>query len=134
MRILHIEDNKMDSLLIKQVLRGLDTTVDYDHVLNGQEGLDYIKAMNTNLDLILLDINMPLMNGKEFLIERNQDRDMKHIPVVMLTTSENPRDLKECSELNANAYVIKKMDFEQYSADIEATVTFWNEVHKNSSN
>ena len=76
-------------------------------------------------DLILLDLNLPTINGREVLAEIKSDPDLRRIPVVVLTSSEDDNDVIETYNLHANAYVVKPVDLDKYMQVIKAVEGFW---------
>ena len=99
---------------------------------DGVEALDYLyrRAQFTELPpgkpiVILLDLNMPRMNGIEMLTILKADETMCDIPVVMLTSSREPKDLQECYALGINAYVVKPIHFEEFTKMARTTGLFW---------
>ena len=76
-------------------------------------------------DLILLDLNLPTINGREVLAEIKSDPDLRRIPVVILTSSEDENDVLETYNLHANAYVVKPVDLDKYMEVIKAVEGFW---------
>jgi CheY-like chemotaxis protein len=101
-------------------------------VRDGAEALDYLYCRGsfslrdpTDPIVVLLDISMPKVNGIEVLAEMKNDPRLKTIPVVMLTSSRQGPDVEECYRLNANAYVVKPVDFEQFADAIRTIGKFW---------
>ncbi|WP_261571205.1 response regulator [Frankia gtarii] len=114
-RILLVEDDPGDTLMITEALadRGFDREL---HVAaDGVEAMHYLRApAEPRPDLILLDLNMPRMDGREVLVSIKEDPDLLAIPVVVLTTSEAPADVLRSYSLHANAYVTKPVDFDAF--------------------
>ncbi len=123
--ILHIEDNEGDIMLTQEAFSTTAVSAQFVVAYNGQEGLNYLRSERTKPDLILLDINMPVLNGKEFLARVKMDTKLKTIPVVILTTSESNTDIRECYNLHANAYLNKTLDFDSYLEVIRSLTDFW---------
>jgi CheY-like chemotaxis protein len=90
------------------------------HVLNGQEALDYVRHEGAHMDrkrsslVILLDINMPRLDGIETLRQLKADPKTAVIPVIMLTTTDDPRDVERCYQLGCNVYITKPLEYEQF--------------------
>jgi CheY-like chemotaxis protein len=78
--------------------------------------------------LIFLDLNMPRMDGKKFLEVAKADAQLRTIPVVMLTSSRSPMDIRECYERHANCYVVKPFDGKEFISAVRQIVTFWSGV------
>ena len=81
-------------------------------------------------DLILLDLNLPKKDGREVLREIKEDKNLKNIPVMVLTTSSAEKDILRAYELHANAYITKPLDFNQFIKVVESIVNFWLEIVK----
>jgi len=132
-----VEDNPVDIMMIKQTIQdaGLDLRL---HVTeDGQEALDFLHQhcpesdrQESCPDLILLDLNLPKVNGKDVLADIRQFSGTSHIPVVILTTSDEQADVSECYSLYANCYVTKPMDMEQFSKAVQCIGGFWTRIAK----
>jgi len=135
--VLLVEDNPVDIMMVRQTIQdaGLDLRL---HVTeDGQEALDFLHHHCTDSDkqescpdLILLDLNLPKVNGKEVLAAIRQCSGISHIPVVILTTSTEQADVSECYSLYANCYVTKPMDMEQFSKAVQCIGGFWTQIAK----
>ena len=113
--ILIVEDDRVDVLILKRVLKDLHVTNKLVCVANGEEAIEYLRGQDSETAcLILLDLNMPRMNGFEFLTILRADEAMKDIPVVVVTTSGESRDLARSFELGAAAYVVKCCDYGEF--------------------
>jgi CheY-like chemotaxis protein len=118
MRTAHIllaEDNEGDILLTKEAFEECKVKTELSVVKNGQEALDFLyqRSEYPNVkkpDLILLDINMPIFNGHEVLMKIKSDAKLKKIPVIMLTTSSNQKDITKAYENHCNSYIKKPLD------------------------
>lgn len=107
--ILVIDDSEADQFIMKTLIHKYDSTVDVVKALNGQEALQRLQTLKTHPDLILLDINMPGMNGHEFLKEYEKTYGKKSI-VVMLTSSEQDQDkVKAHSHKSVKCYMVKPL-------------------------
>lgn len=133
--ILLVEDNPGDVRLTREALR--DAKVHNNMVVasDGQEALSILKqedeyAESTRPDLILLDLNLPLMNGFEVLDVIKEDPELKRIPVVVLTTSQAEQDIVRSYNLHANAYITKPVDLPQFVRVIKSIEDFWLEIVK----
>lgn len=128
--ILLVEDNPGDAVLLKEALKVSDLLVEMNHVLDGVEALAYLRrereyAESKRPDLILLDLNMPKMDGRELLTVIKVDSDLAVIPVIILTTSTAEQDIKKGYELHASAYVSKPVGFGQFQETVEHISNFW---------
>jgi len=109
------EDDKDDQELFQEAVEKTGTDVDLTVVNNGQELIDDLKnAGKENPDIIFLDINMPVKDGKQTLREIREDDDLKDIPAVMLSTSDHPKDIHESLEAGADLYVKKPNSFNSF--------------------
>lgn len=109
--ILLVEDDQVDVMTIKQVLREAKITSRLDVVSNGEEALTFLRnPENEKPGIILLDLNMPKMNGIEFLQIAKKDDRLKDIPVVVLTISKEDQDMVDSFNLGVAGYMIKPVD------------------------
>lgn len=114
--ILNIEDEKIDRMTIRRILKTIGVTNKLIQKANGEEALNYLINLNTEKPgVILLDLNMPRMNGREFLQISRNDPNLNSIPVIIMTTSDNGRDI--IGE-NVVGYIVKPVDFEVFDAAI----------------
>ena len=124
--ILLVEDDRVDAMTVKRAMHDLKIGNPVVHVINGEEALTYLKdTAKPRPCLILLDVNMPRMNGIELLQEVKTDRNLKTIPVVMLTTSTNDRDIIRSFHLSAAGYMIKPVDYKQFVETIRTIDAYW---------
>lgn len=134
-QVLLVEDNPGDALLTKEALVEGKLCVDLHHVLDGQEALDFLakkspyEGMPTP-DMILLDLNMPGMDGREFLKVVKNDQRYSMIPIVVLTTSKAHEDILSSYSLQASCFVTKPVDFGQFQEIVEKLSDFWFAVVK----
>ncbi|HEX4560389.1 MAG TPA: response regulator [Gemmatimonadales bacterium] len=133
--ILLVEDNPGDVRLTQEALRDAKVRNQIQVAVDGVEALallrregQYINAARP--DLILLDLNLPRKGGREVLEEIKVDDRLKHIPVVILTTSQAEQDILESYRLRANAYVTKPVDLEQFLRVVKSIEQFWLEIVK----
>lgn len=134
--ILLVEDDNVDAMTVRRSLRDLSTTNILIHSVNGEEALDYLSnEKNTKPSLILLDLNMPKMNGIEFLKIIKADDRLKKIPVVVLTTSQEKRDVVQSFDLGAAGYMVKPVDYTRFVETIDTILLYWraNELPKQDS-
>jgi len=129
--ILLVEDDLADQKLIKTSLLNEKLGNDLYIVQSGEEGLDFLHghgnySNGTPLpDLILLDLNMPGMGGKEFLRQVKQDEKVKQIPVVILTTSDAERDIIDSYKLQASGYVHKPVTLQEFKEGMKKLKEYW---------
>ncbi|MCI0366303.1 MAG: response regulator [Phycisphaerales bacterium] len=128
--ILLVEDNAADARLISELLKETRAPHDLRHVSDGVEALAYLRrdarfAGARRPDLIVLDLNLPRKDGRELLAEIKADDRLKSIPVVVLTTSQAEEDIQKAYSLNANCYVTKPVDLDQFSRVVKCIEDFW---------
>lgn len=133
MEILLLEDEMVDAYLIKVALKENNILARLHHVLDGCEGLGFLqkKGNYSNVprpDLIFLDLNMPRMNGYEFLTAIKNDDRFKGIPVVVFSTSDVESDVITSYQLGAGSYVTKPVGVEQFIATINDISDYWMTV------
>ncbi len=124
--ILLVEDDQVDIMTVKRALKKIKVVNPVAEAHNGEEGLDYLRShLNNKPGIILLDINMPKMNGIEFLRVIKEDNDFKLIPVIMLTTSKEDQDRLSSFNLQVAGYMIKPVDFPQFLEMMKAIDSYW---------
>ena len=125
-KILLVEDNLIEIMKMKRTLSFLDLDHELSEVKNGEEAIEFLKDKSKLPDIILLDLNMPKINGIEFLKILKSDEDLKHIPTIVLTTSSNENDLIKCYKTGMSGYVLKPLKYEDYTKKIEAVLKYWS--------
>jgi len=126
--ILLVEDNQGDVEMIRHALKTAHLKSLLVVTNNGDQALHYLKSeqgLAAPPKLILLDMNMPKMGGKQFLSSVKADPKLKAIPVVMFTSSQSPDDIRDCYERQASLYVVKPFDIHEYAAAIHQVVGLW---------
>lgn len=128
--ILLVEDNEGDILLTKEAFEECKVKTEISVAKNGQEALDFLFKRGAYVDvkkpdLILLDINLPIYNGHEVLRQIKADPQLKKIPVIVLTTSSNQKDLDEAYENHCNSYVKKPLEINEFLNAILKIEEFW---------
>ena len=126
MTILLIEDDAIEILKFNRSLIKLREVHELIEAHNGENALD-ILAENSQIDLILLDLNMPKMNGFEFLKQLRIDPNLKYIPTVILTTSINRSDLKQAYSIGIAGYLVKPLKYEDYVLKIASLLNYWKQ-------
>jgi CheY-like chemotaxis protein len=124
--ILLVEDDKVDAMTVRRSFKELKVTNPLVHTVNGEEALLYLKS-NGNLKpcVILLDLNMPKMNGIEFLKIIKTDDAFKSIPVIILTTSKEEQDKVETFKLSVAGYIIKSVDYKKFVNAVKVIDLYW---------
>ena len=129
-KIVLAEDNLADAKLTTIAFQEIDDSLEVVHVADGQELIDFLRGQShEDIALILLDLNMPRMGGIEVLKEMYQDSDLKHLPVVVLSSSAHETDIKSCYDNGANAYVCKPIDINEFHESIRSIAHFWGEIN-----
>ncbi len=128
--ILLLEDEPADAYLVKMALREGRILANLHHVVDGREGLDFLEKKGKyekapRPDLIFLDLNMPRMNGCEFLIELKANPLLNDIPVIVLTTSDVETDVVRSYQLGASSYISKPVDMTQFINAIHQLGEYW---------
>ena len=124
--ILLVEDDRIDIMTIERCISDLNISNPLDVAKNGLEALNHLKSgENTKPSIILLDINMPKMNGHEFLATIKADPGLKRIPVIIMTTSEDAQDKTESFNLGAAGYMIKPVDYKKFVEVVRAIDLYW---------
>lgn len=124
--ILLIEDDSVDAMTVRRALRELHVGNPLEHMENGEEGLFYLQDGSRERPcLILLDLNMPVMNGIEFLQAVKNLPEIKCIPVVALTTSDEQEDKVESFELGVAGYMRKPVEYQQFVEIIRTIDAYW---------
>ncbi|MGR9087758.1 MAG: response regulator [Gammaproteobacteria bacterium] len=124
--ILLVEDDQVDAMTVRRALKELHVINRIEHKENGEEAIDYLRdKANKRPCLILLDLNMPVMNGIEFLQVIKSDPDLKCLPVVVLTTSDEQKDKVESFKLGVAGYMRKPVDYRQFVEIIRTIDAYW---------
>ena len=124
--LLLVEDDQVDIMTTKRALKELKIVNNLDIATNGEEALKFLKDKNNSKPgLILLDLNMPKMNGIEFLKIIKNDDLLKMIPVVVLTTSREEQDKIESFKFSVAGYIIKPVDYKQFVEAIRTINLYW---------
>lgn len=128
--ILLLEDEAADAYLVKIAFRENNILARLHHVVDGREGLSFLQQKGEYInaprpDLILLDLNMPRMNGYEFLAAVKNDESFKSIPVVVLSTSDVESDVLSAYQLGAASYVTKPTGIDQFMSVINKISEYW---------
>ncbi|MEL6867179.1 MAG: response regulator [Bacteroidota bacterium] len=130
-KIIIAEDNLADVQLTKIAFEDIPLPLEVVHVFDGQELLDYVRkqAVLSDIALILLDLNMPRMGGVEVLKNFYNDKELRKLPVVVLSSSRHETDVEACYEYGANAYVCKPIDINDFHVAIRSIAYFWGDIN-----
>ena len=124
--ILLVEDDQVDVMTVKRALKEIKVTNPVVNLENGEEALKYLRNPESEKPcIILLDLNMPIMNGIEFLQVMKQDSQLKRIPVIMLTTSEEQQDKINSFDLGVAGYMAKPVDYRQFVEVMRTIDAYW---------
>ena len=133
--ILLVEDNSGDVLLTTEALQTWDIKNRINAVCDGEEAIRYLKASATETmsqlpDLVILDINLPKLDGKQVLQFIRSDVDLQHLPVVIFSSSVNEKDVREARELRADLYVQKPAELQHFFDAVHTIEQFWTTYKK----
>jgi chemotaxis family two-component system response regulator Rcp1 len=133
--ILLVEDNEGDARLAKEAMRDSKIRNTLHHVPDGEEAMAFLRqtgsyAKTPRPDLILLDLNLPKMDGRQVLAEIKGDETLKRIPVVILTVSSAEEDIFKAYNLHANCYITKPIDLGQFMKVVRSIEDFWLTIVK----
>ncbi|QCR23335.1 response regulator [Pontibacter sp. SGAir0037] len=127
--ILLVEDDYLDIMNVERELKKINITHPIHVARNGREALDMLKGngvpkISPAPSVILLDINMPRMNGLEFLTELRHDPEFSHVPVFIMTTSNEESDRFAAQKLNVTGYIVKPLSFDNFENSISSLDSF----------
>jgi CheY-like chemotaxis protein len=133
LEILFIEDNEDHAELVRRNMSDHRVANEIRHVADGAAALDYLHRRGEYADpessprphVVLLDLRLPKVDGLEVLRQIQEDEDLRRIPVVVLTTSEKETDIAKAYDYNANAYLVKPVDFSKFSDLLRDLGFFW---------
>ncbi|MCU7497362.1 MAG: response regulator [Ignavibacteria bacterium] len=133
--IMLVEDNKGDIGLVEEAFSDSGIIYNLKAITNGREALEYLKRKNGKgydnpPDLIILDLNLPILGGLDVLKEIKTDEKLDQIPVVILTTSEAEKDIFNSYKLKANSYVTKPVDFDEFMDIVNNIKDYWLSIVK----
>ena len=128
--LLHVEDNEADLMIIEDAFEDCETEININAVHDGVEALEYLNrqgnfADSVRPDIILVDMNMPRMNGTEFLKRVKSDENLKDIPVIMCSSSDYENDVRDSYRNHANGYILKTCGIEKLMQTLKALEAFW---------
>ncbi len=137
--ILLVEDNEGDILLTKEALEDAEITIKLSIVKDGKEAIEFVTKQgnypHADLpDILLLDVNLPKKNGLEVLKYIKGKENLKHIPVIMLSTSSSEKDINLCYNNYANCYITKPAEVNDFLSIVTAIENFWASVVKLPTN
>jgi CheY-like chemotaxis protein len=125
--ILLVEDDNVDAMTVKRAMRDLREQHSVIHSVNGEEAMRYLtRPEAVKPFVILLDLNMPKMSGIEFLKVIKARPELKTIPIIVLTTSKEKRDVLESFELGAAGYMVKPVDYLKFVEILSKIMMYWS--------
>ena len=125
LKILFIEDDTIEIMKFNRVVSSLGLAHQITESNNGEIALAMLESKENLPDIIILDLNMPKLNGIEFLTILKNDPILKYIPIIILTTSSNFKDVKECYKIGVAGYIIKPLKYENYVFKIQKLLDYW---------
>ncbi len=132
MNILLVEDNEADIVLTREALSHSNTPLNLEVVQDGESALRFLRNVHNPFgklpDLILLDLNLPGMNGMEVLENIKADTKLRTIPVIILSTSTAERDISCAYQRHANTYICKPFEQEQYAEIVQVIEQYWKKA------
>lgn len=126
LNILLIEDDAIEIMKFNRVLKTLNLSHKIIEANNGEEALTILKKKEVVPDVIFLDLNMPKINGIDFLKILKEDDYLKYIPSIILSTSNNHNDILECYKIGIAGYVLKPLKYEDYVERIRKMLEYWS--------
>jgi CheY-like chemotaxis protein len=124
--ILLVEDDQVDAMTVKRALKSIKVTNRLDIVSDGEQALAFLKNPDKDTPgIILLDLNMPRMNGIEFLKIAKKDETMKKIPVIVLTTSKDDQDKIDSFNFGVAGYMVKPVDYQKFVEVVKTIDLYW---------
>ncbi|RCJ15259.1 two-component system response regulator [Nostoc sp. ATCC 43529] len=143
--LLVVEDSNEDFRMLQRLMRRMSVQNPIHRCTNGDEVIELLYQQRSNTydqgeepcnsqlalrpSVILLDLNLPGIDGRDILARLKQDKIFREIPIVVFTTSSNPKDIELCYQKGANGYLVKPMDAEELKKTIQAFVDYWLEAN-----
>ena len=122
MRVFYIDDDKDDCDFLKETLEKVNSEILCVRYTNSKEGIKFLTNTELSFDLIMLDINMPLMNGKECLVEIKKHENLRNIPVVMCSTTLQTKEMKSYFELGIYDFIVKPSTMTKYYDELKTII------------
>lgn len=126
LNILLIEDDTIEVMKFNRTVSSLKLDHKIIEANNGEDALVKLRSGDYVPHIILLDLNMPKMNGIEFLRILKGDETINHIPIIVLTTSNNKKDLLSCFKIGISGYISKPLKYDDYVTKISTTLEYWS--------
>ena len=125
-KVLCVDDDEDDQMIVSETIQEIDNSIEVVTALNGVEALEILERTKSDNDLpclIIMDINMPLMDGKQTLVEIRKDRALDGVPVVMFTTSSSQLDFAFCEQYGVD-FIIKPINMQDFHNTIQKLLSF----------
>lgn len=122
--VLFIEDDVVETMKMNRAIKKLKADPEIMEAKNGEEALEILNQ-NVLPDIILLDLNMPKINGIEFLSILKKDERLRYIPTIVLTTSNNYKDVLECYKIGIAGYILKPLKYDEYISKLDKVLSYW---------
>lgn len=126
--ILLVDDDKIERLKFKKACKEININNTVVEAVNGEAALSILQQKDHSFDLIISDINMPRMNGFEFLSALKRFKKFKYIPVVVMSTSEQKKDLKKSYKLGISGYFSKPLKYSDYLMKVSSLLEYWDKA------
>ena len=132
-QILLVEDNPGDVRLTVEALRHAKVANELHVVGNGEEAIDFLRQQGGHVDaprpdIVLLDLNLPRLDGRDVLADIKSDPELATIPIIVLTSSTAEADIQRSYELHANCYISKPVDFSEFLSAVQSLEGFWLKI------
>ena len=127
LKILLIEDDQIEVMKLKRTIKKLDMNHELVEAQNGEDALEILKSKTNLPDIIFLDLNMPKINGLEFLKILKSGPILRYLPTIILTTSNNRKDVLACYDIGVAGYILKPLKYNDYTNKIEKILSYWSE-------
>jgi CheY-like chemotaxis protein len=125
-QLLVIEDSNEDFEALCRIIDQVSNfSLDVHRCVDGDEALDWLNQAASNPDLIMLDLNLPGTDGREILVTIKQTQKLRSIPIVILSTSSNPKDIEACYQSGVNSYMLKPMDINCLKDSLRVMLDYW---------
>jgi CheY-like chemotaxis protein len=125
-RLLVIEDSNEDFEALSRIINQVShLSLDLHRCIDGDDALDFLNQTLLNPDLIILDLNLPGTDGREILVTIKQTQKLRSIPIVVLSTSSNPKDIEACYQSGVNSYMLKPMDINALKDSLRIMLDYW---------
>lgn len=131
MNILLVEDNPAAVRLVREAIAECGLEAEVHSVASGEEGLACLRRLDPGgvaVDLVLLDLNLPGLHGREVLAEAKGDPELRHVPIVVLSSSSAPEDVAGAYAAHANSYMVKPTSFDECVTQMRSLVSFWSKT------